>query len=336
MSAIENRQLELAILGCGAVTEIFHLPAAQNSKRVKVKMLVDKDLRRAQLLARRFNVPVASDDWATIERHAAAALVALPQDLHAPISIELLKRGIPTLVEKPMALTRQECDGMIAQAHKSGCVLAVGLVRRFIPGFQFVKNSLDKGIIGDMTDFDFRDGGIYDWPLRSGFRFDKKAGGGGVLIDAGSHNVDAVLWWLGDWKSVEYYDDAKGGVEANCELHLHMRNGASGILELSRTRKLRNSCILRGSRGVLEAAELNSSVRLQVGGHEVVMEGHAVREGIGEESFLDAFSKQLDDFAGAVLHGRAPSVPGEEGRRSVELIEACYASRRPLELPWDL
>jgi len=51
MSAIENQQLELAILGCGAVTEIFHLPAAQNSNRVKVKMLVDKGLRRAQLLA---------------------------------------------------------------------------------------------------------------------------------------------------------------------------------------------------------------------------------------------------------------------------------------------
>ena len=44
-------KLELAILGCGTVTEIFHLPAAQNSNRAKVKMLVDKGLRRAHLLA---------------------------------------------------------------------------------------------------------------------------------------------------------------------------------------------------------------------------------------------------------------------------------------------
>lgn len=336
MSTTVDRPLDLAILGCGAVTEIFHLPAAQNSDGIKVKVLVDTDLQRARSLSRKFNIPLATDDWKTLDLHAKAALVALPQNLHAPVTLELLRRGIHTLVEKPMALNTRECDAMIAQAHKSGSVLAVGLVRRFNPGFQWVKQSIDEGLVGDVTDFDFRDGGIYSWPLKSTFRFDKKAAGGGVLIDAGSHIVDLLLWWLGDYRFVDYYDDARGGVEANCELRLQLKSGASGIVELSRTRNLRNSYILRGSRGALEATELNSVIRLRVGNPEVALEGHAVRSGMVDKSHLDPFRRQLEDFAHAVLDGRPPSVPGEEGRRSVELIEACYASRRPLDLPWDL
>ncbi len=337
MNAMGNERLKLAVLGCGAVTEEFHLPAAQKSEHVTVTMLVDKDVHRAQLLARKFDVPMTTDDWATIDDHAEAVLIALPHHLHARATIEMLGRGLHALVEKPMALRGDECDAMVAQARKGGLVLAVGLVRRFYPSFQFAKHALEDGVIGNVTDFDYREGRIYDWPLKSGFRFQKDTAGGGVLIDTGSHVTDALLWWLGDWDSVECYDDAEGGVEANCELHLRLRNGSSGIVDLSRTRNLRNSCILRGDRGVLEiGAGANSTVRLQVGRQKVVLDGQAVRQGIGKENLQDALRRQLDDFAAAVLHGQTPLVPGEQGSRSVRLIEACYAGRKPMRMPWDL
>ena len=337
MRAANDQRLKLAIVGCGAVTEKFHLPAARDAKGVEVKVLVDKDVSRARTLAREFGVPIATDDWADVDHHAEAALVALPHNLHAPAAMELLGRGIHTLVEKPMALTLQDCDAMIAEAARNGLVLAVGLHRRFGPAFQFTKHSLDLGLIGEVTDFDIREGRTYDWPLKSGFRFEKESSGGGVLVDTGSHVTDLLLWWLGAWKSVEYYDDAMGGVEANCELRLRLQNGVPGFVELSRTRDLRNSCILRGTRGVLEiGVGVDSFVRLRAESHETMLDGHAVRDGVGREGFLDAFRKQLEDFACAVHEGRPPLVPGAEGRRSVALIEACYASRRPLTLPWDL
>jgi len=336
MSENIDRPLELAILGCGAVTEIFHLPAARNSRKVRVKVLVDKDLQRARSLALKFGVPSVTDDWTSLDKHVEAALVALPPNLHAPVTVELLGRGIHTLVEKPMALSVGECDAMIAQARKSGAVLAVGLMKRFDPAFQWTKRSLEEGLIGEATAFDFREGRIYDWPLKTGFRFEKGSAGGGVLIDTGSHVADAVLWWLGEWRSLEYYDDAEGGLEANCELHLELRGGATGIVELSRTRNLRNSCIIRGTHGVLEVdTTLNSGIRLRLDDHDVALDGHAVRAGTGKEGLLHAFVRQLDDFADAVLNDRRPWVPGEEGRRSLELIEACYASRKPLALPWN-
>jgi len=55
------------------------------------------------------------------------------------------------------------------------------------------------------------------WKVASDFMFRKEAGGG-VLADTGAHLLDLLLWWLGDYESVEYCDDAVGGVEADCEL----------------------------------------------------------------------------------------------------------------------
>ena len=66
------------------------------------------------------------------------------------------------------------------------------------------------------------------------------------------HALDLVLWWLGDHEGVDYYDDAVGGVEANCELHLKMKSGVSGLIEVSRTRGLRNTCVISGEHGALE------------------------------------------------------------------------------------
>jgi predicted dehydrogenase len=55
----------------------------------------------------------------------------------------------------------------------------------------------------------------------------------------------------------------------------------------------------------------------------------------GATSFAGAFERQLADFVAAARERREPRVPGREGRRAVALVEACYARRRPLELPWD-
>ncbi len=77
-------------------------------------------------------------------------------------------------------------------------------------------------------------------------------------------------------------------------------------------------------------------IRLLLEDREVSLDGRARRaEGSGVD-FLEAFVRQIDDFAAAVREGREPHVPGREGRRSQELIEACYARRQPLDLPWSV
>ncbi|MEA2604343.1 MAG: hypothetical protein QOF89_5335 [Acidobacteriota bacterium] len=333
-----DRKLRLAVVGCGAVAATHHLPAISLSRSAEAVVLVDADPGRAKDLASRFGVPETATDTRSLPGRVDAAIVALPNSLHAPVSIDLLRQGVHVLVEKPMALNVRECDAMIAAAEAGQAVLAVGLEFRFFDSSLFVRNLLREGLLGKIHRFEMHQGVIPRWPFATDFLLKKETAGGGVLADFGVHVLDLLLWWLGEWSDVEYKDDAQGGIESDCELRLAFRSGLTGTIEISRTRNLSNTCLFEGERASLEVGiwDPDPQIRLLLADREVALAGHARRpEGSGVD-FLEAFVRQIDDFAAAIREGREPHVPGREGRRSQELIEACYARRQPLELPWSV
>jgi predicted dehydrogenase len=324
----------LAVIGCGAVTKNLHLPAIALSAKAEATVLVDRILPRAQELADKYDVPDVAREHQKIIGKADAAIVALPHYLHGPVTTGLLRHGIHVLVEKPMAISTSECDQMIAAARETGAVLAVGLVRRFYAASQFVKEVIDAGILGEIVNFDLCEGGIYSWQSASSSMY-RKESGGGVLTGIGPHGLDLLLWWLGDCEQIAYYDDAYGGVEANCRLDLWMQCGATGRIELSRTRQMRNSWIIRGERGSLEVGTgHNATARLQAEAGDIALTGQSTRAGAADANLQAVFVRQLEDFLDAVRTQRQPAVPGEEGRRSIALLETCQLVRKPLKYPW--
>ena len=326
----------IAILGCGAVAEIRYLPALAKLK-IKPTLLVDRDVQRAQRLADAYGCVRASDDYRPWVDEFDAAIVALPHSLHAPVSVDLLQRGVHVLVEKPMALTTTECDQLIAAASEQKAILAVGLMRRHAPAARWLKAALDAHTLGPIESFDFQEGVPYTWPVVSGFFFDKTAAGGGVLADTGAHTLDLLLWWLGDVASFEYYDDAYGGVEADALLRVTLASGVRGVVELSRTRRLRNTAVLRGREGEIEIGLAKQNNNFLTARPKTVLSFRAGRvRGTPMRRLKtdDLFRLQIKDWLRAIERGHSPLVPPEEGARSIALIEACYRERRLLELPW--
>jgi predicted dehydrogenase len=319
-------QLDLAIIGCGAITELAHLPCVARSERARLGALVDTDLARAQRLAKQYGVAEVARDVANLRGQPSAAIVALPHHLHASVSLNLLRRGIHVLVEKPMALSVRECDEMIHAARGSGAVLAVGLVRRFCPEIRRAKAMIESGVLGAIRGFEVREGRVYDWKPSSDFVLDRKRAGGGVLIEAGVHVLDTLLFLLGDLTVERYADDSYGGVEAEAELRLSFPGG-TGFVELSRTRELANTTLIRGTEADLEIDLHRRRLTLHRG-------GSATDVPFGKAPFEHIFDVQLADWMDAIESGRQPSIGGVEGRRSMQLIERCYASRTLLELPW--
>jgi len=249
-------RVRIAVIGCGAVAEIGHLPALMANPDCKVVALIDKNLERVEDLARRYKTEIIGDDYSICFGKIDAAVLALPHHLHAPISIDLLRHGIHILVDKPMALSSSECNQMIEAANNAKRVLAIGLTRRFLYSARLTKILIDVGTLGKLESFDFAEGNVYNWPVSSDFFFKKKTAGGGVLFDAGAHILDLLLWWLGEVDSYEYLDDAEGGVEADCLVKLKMKSGVEGTVDLSRTRNLRNTALIRG-----EFADLKVDLR---------------------------------------------------------------------------
>jgi predicted dehydrogenase/nucleoside-diphosphate-sugar epimerase len=323
--------LNLAIIGCGAITELAHLPAALRLEHVRVTALVDSNPARAETLAKQYDVPHAVRDVKDLPElpdAVDAAIVALPHDLHAAASLFLLRRGIHVLVEKPMALSIRECDEMIHAARQGNAVLAVGLVRRFLPEIQLAKTIVGSGVLGTILSFDVREGRIYDWKTSSDFPLKRDSAGGGVLTDAGVHVLDTLLYLLGELTVTRYADDSYGGVEAEVELDLAFGGRRTGFVELSRTRELRNTTLIHGADATLEIDLPRRRVML----HRA---SSTINPAIGERAFAcDIFDAQLADWVNAIHARQPPSVDGEQGRKPIALIESCYHSRTLLQLPW--
>lgn len=328
--ALFVKRIRLGIVGCGAVTQRFHLPSAIGIEGCSVTVLVDSDRSRAEQLAAEYKIPNISTDFRDVPRYADAAIVAVPHHLHAPIGEYLLSNGCHVLMEKPLALTDAECQRLVTSADQKGVVLTVGLLRRYFRAYQIVKKLMEANTLGKIKSFDIREGNVYNWPVTSDFMFRAGESGGGVLIDNGAHTLDFVLWCLGDVASVEYFDDNLGGMEAECILHLQMKSGARGVVELSRLRNLRNTAIISGEKGEIELHLRMDEIFFRPGSEQ----SYASVEDLPRlthtmpRKWADCFPAQIESWFDAIS-GKTPNfIPGEEGRRSVALIETCYQQRQ--------
>jgi predicted dehydrogenase len=329
------RPIRVGVVGAGAAAEGIHLPALARTSGVETVALVDPAADRVAHLRKKFGVPAGYADHRDAIPHIDAAILGIPHQYHGPVAIDLLEAGIHVLVEKPMALSTAECDAMIQASERSGARLAVGLLRRFAPTLRYTKDVLDSGMLGPIRSFDVREGMVFRWPVKSAAMFSPQCGG--VLADIGTHVLDLLIWWFGDVAGVDYWDDASGGVEADAVLSLEMAGGITGRVELSRTRDLRNSCIIRGERGTLEVGtKTDSIVTLTPAGGQVSLSGRALTPNQAPPGNLaDLFAWQMADFVRAIETRTAPAVPGTEARRSVAMLEACYQRRQRLVFPFE-
>jgi len=329
------RPVRIGVIGAGAAAEGIHLPALARLAGIETVAIVDPARDRAEHVRRTFGVASSYGDYRDAIPHIDAAILGIPHQLHAPVAIDLLNAGVHVLVEKPMALTTAECDAMIDAAERSRTLLAVGLLRRFAPTLRWTKDALVAGLLGQIRAFDVQEGMVFRWPVKSAAMFSPTCGG--VSSDLGAHVLDLLLWWFGDCASLQYWDDAAGGVEADAVIELEMASGVTGRVELSRSRDLRNSCIIRGERGTLEVGtKTNSTIQLTpASGHATLAGRAAAPNQPSPGNLADLFAWQMADFVRAVGTRTAPTVTGHEGRRSVGLIEACYRQRQPLVFPFE-
>jgi predicted dehydrogenase len=329
------RPIRVGVIGAGAAAEGIHLPALARTNGVETVAIADPSTDRLEHVASKFKVPSRCRSHHEAIPHIDAAIVGIPHQYHAPVTIDLLRAGVHVLVEKPMALSTAECDAMIRAAETSGARLAVGLLRRFAPTLRYTKHVVESGMLGPIRSFDVREGMIFRWPVKSAAMFSPQCGG--VLADIGTHVIDLLLWWFGDIVAIDYRDDAAGGVEADAVLQVEMAGGVAGRVELSRTRDLRNSCIIRGERGTLEVGtKTDSIVTLKPVHGDASLSGRAVLPGQQPPGNLgDLFAWQMADFVRAIQTNSPPAVTGTEARRSVAILESCYRRRQRLVFPFE-
>jgi predicted dehydrogenase len=338
----------IALLGCGAVSELYYAPALQHLESegtATVAAIFDPDTGRAAKLRAQFPHAVSHPDESFLQKVPLdLAIVASPVSSHEAHAIRALEAGIAVLCEKPLAANTEAGERMIAAARKHQRILAVGLLRRFYSNVQFTRQVIQNKTLGAVKSFTIQEGGAFSWPARSDSFFRKKTAGGGVLLDIGVHVLDLVVHWFGEPREMTYADDAMGGLEANCRMELSYSAGFKGTVHLSRDWRTSNLYVIEFEQGTLKMrAGEAEKVELQLHNSNFSLEG-LVKESAGLDSpaptgfsaanFPQAFLAELRDLICAVRSGGRPAIPAEEGIRSLRLIEHCYQNRTLMDMPW--
>ncbi|NQU11705.1 Gfo/Idh/MocA family oxidoreductase [bacterium] len=329
--------LRLGIVGCGAVVRDFHLPALRQVPAVVIRVLCDTHEASARLLRTQFGLEaVLTTRVGDLAGQVDAAVVAVPPRLHAPLAIELLEAGVHVWCEKPLATSAAAAQRMVDTAAAHDRLLAVGLVFRFHPNNQLLREVLADGILGELRRVEVEFGAPLDWPMTTPWYYSRQTTAGGVFFEAGIHMLDRAVWLFGDLEVESFQDDSYGGFEANGVLagRFHIQNRAvPARVAASWTDVLRNSIRVVGSAGTAEVALAEPDVlrlRRRVAGQERVLRLVA-RERCRP---LDAYVRQHADFADAVRTRRAPLADGAGAVPALQVIERAYAIRQRLAQPW--
>lgn len=342
--------LRVAVIGCGAITQGYHLPVLAGHEGVRLAALVDRDVARARELAALYGVPTVLGDASELTAELVdGAIVATPPFHHASCCIDLAKKGIHVLVEKPMAITAADGRAMVQAARQAGVVLTAGYFRRLFPAVRLLRAAMDAEALGRVIGFDAEEGGEYTWGLATLSNLRKDQGGGGPLMDIGSHVLDVLLYLFpGAYEVIEYRDNSLGGIETDClaRLRLSGQGGAvEGRVELSRTRALRSTLRVLCERGTLEL-RTGEHLKLSVLPEGVELtdpdrgepRGFALAAGWADQAErvgYEAYREEIDDWVTAVRTGRPARLGAESALRVVELIEACYKGRAGgMDEPW--
>lgn len=330
-----SEPLRMAMVGAGAIAELGHLPALSLTNKVVLAAVVNRDLGRARRVAKVFGAPIATDSTLGLAEHTDFACVAVPHHVHEAVSLALLDERLHLLIEKPLATTTAGCDQIIDAARSAGRRLGVAMPRRYSPAARFAKSALDASLLGPLHSFEIESGNSEVWQARSDYLLDPVKSGGGVLMANGCHDLDFVRWLLGPFEIIDFRTNSHLCMEADCILALRLVSGVEGMIELSRTRDLRNAMVVRGEKGVLTIDLVGDRVTLAVGRQVLVgLAGLTAAGGVQPFSFNRVMADQLEGFAAAIREEREPDIDGAAGREVVVLIEECYAHARPFEQSW--
>lgn len=329
-------KLKLAIVGCGAIAELGHLPALAGHADGEVAVLVDSNRVRAQKLADKFGVPTVMESVANLAKSVDAAIIATPPSSHLPLATALMRAGVDVLVEKPLANSYEECEEMDRVAVETGRVCGVGMLRRFYWADRHVKQVIEAGLYGPLRSFKAENGYPFEWPSASRFILSKAEAGGGVLMGLGSHMIDTLFWWLGEPESFSFQSDAHGGMDSECLVEMTMPGGARGTLELSRSRQLANSYVLEFEHATLKLPLYGNVLDLRLAGSPYLVRD-TITPAAEPSAKVDDFQPlrdQFTDFAAAIRTRGTPTATVPQVAKTIRFIGRCYAAAQPYPMAW--
>ena len=347
--------IRTALIGYGKVAHL-HASALKKSKLAQCVAVYGRNEDKAAAFAGQYQINAYTDLKQLIsEEKIQVIIVCTPHPAHVDSAVIAAEMGVHVLVEKPLASTLEDCDAMISAAEKSGVKLGTISQRRFYEPALRVRRAIDEGkigkpILGTVHMLGWRDKAYYDSdPWRGTWQYE----GGGLLVNQAPHQLDLLLWYMGEIAELTAYWDNLNHpyieVEDTAVAILRFKNGALGNIVLSNSQKpgLFGKVHIHGSNGASVGVQTESGSMFIAGMSDIVDPPiNDIWTIPGEEHLLDTWlaedreffqtidateyyiALQIEDFMKAIMDDRPAYVTGQDGRAVVELFSAIYESQK--------
>ncbi|GIX07585.1 MAG: oxidoreductase [Candidatus Poribacteria bacterium] len=195
-------KLRTGVIGCGIIGKTHIRRYQEMREDVEVLAVADINEAEARRVAQENGIPHVFTDYKELlaVEEIDAVDVCLPNFLHAPVTIDALNAGKHVFCEKPMAITAQEAEAMVAAAKKNGKHLAVQMASLFQREAKVAKKLIEEGALGRVyyasASHFRRRGRVYVDGYATPHFVQKDKAGGGTLADTGIYHIARMVWFL--------------------------------------------------------------------------------------------------------------------------------------------
>lgn len=323
----KDGKLGIALVGLGNYATNQLAPALQQTEHCYVAGIVTGTPSKIPVWKEKYNIPDKNvynyETYDSIKDNPDIDIiyVVLPNNMHAEYTIRGFEASKHVISEKPMAITVEDCDKMIAAGKKAGKQLSIGYRLHFEPyNLEMVRLGTQK-IYGDVKKisggFGFRAG-------PSQWRLTQKYAGGGPLMDVGIYVIQGMCYTSGmEPIAVTAVEGEKTDLERFKEVEQSLTwkfEFPNGVIGEGSTSYQDNMNFLKADaeKGIFE---LTSAFNYK---------GQKGNTPAGPMDFphINQQAKQMDAFALALKNKQQSIVPGEMGRRDVKYLQAIYEAMR--------
>lgn len=327
-------RLRMAVIGIGHLGK-EHARILAGLPEVELVGVADVNPEQAKTVAARLGTQAFVDYRLLLEQVEAASIV-VPTSLHEGVAADFLRRGIPVLVEKPLASSRAAADLLVDLSHKHNALLQVGHIERFNPAFELASQRSWQ-----------------PWLIKAERLgpFSGRSADTGVVMDLMIHDLDLLLTLVG--KPVEKVEATGvrvfGRHEDVVQARLHFSGGCSAEVMANRAHPHSSrqmhvwgpSGYAHLDWGQRKATFFEPSAEVREQGLDPARLDPESRTRLRDELFTrylplstvagqtqDQLTAELRDFVRCVQTGEQPRVTGENGRDAIALAERILACLR--------
>ncbi|HEY6503547.1 MAG TPA: Gfo/Idh/MocA family oxidoreductase [Chitinophagaceae bacterium] len=324
MGQADKKKLGIALVGLGGYSGGQLAPALQQTTNCYLAGIVTGTPSKIETWKNKYGIADKNvynyENFDSIKDNPDIDIVyvVLPNSMHAEYVIRAAKAGKHVICEKPMAITVEDCDKMIAACKEAGKMLSVGYRLHFEPYNLEMARLGQKKVYGNIkkmtAGFGFTAGDKNQW------RLNKKLAGGGPLMDLGIYCIQGFCYTTG-MEPVAVR--AQEGPKTDTDKFKDVEQSLSWQFEFPGNIVAEGRTSYNDSMNHLWAEAEKGWFEVTPAYNYSGQKG-ATSDGVMDFPRVNQQARQMDDFAEAIMNKRPSPVPGEMGRRDVKLLQAIY------------